>query len=210
METHERNPDHPGTTCYFTCTLCLDSAPAVQGLSGPRGLRELGLWEKQAVLASGNTLDVTFGLEECARLADSPSLASKPKTVRTVLGLAQLSPQLQGNGGHSSPAFAFIFALLLPGVSPYDFCKLGGNLHCLKEWCNRCTPREDVGVHEACSYDEYGTGQLQAAGCAEHFQCRRLAKKPIPVSAHKTSWCRMPSEERKDACAILLSKGSAE
>lgn len=146
-----------------------------------------GLWERQAVLASGNTLDVTFGLAECARLADSPNLASKPNTVRTVLGLAQPSLQLQGNGAHSSLAFSFIFALLLPGVSLYNLCKLGSSSRCLKEWCNRCIPQEDVGVHTAGPHDGYSTGRLKAAGCAKHFQHRRLVNKPIPTECSQNA-----------------------
>lgn len=83
-------------------TFHLISAPATQGSSGPGGL---GWEERQAVLASGNTL-AECDLEQCAWLADSPSLASKPNTLRTVLSPAKPSCRERGGGEHSSPALA--------------------------------------------------------------------------------------------------------
>lgn len=56
-----------------------------------RGLGGLGLWERWIILLIWKrpNLNVTFDWKEGARRADSPSLTSKPNTVRKRLGSAK-------------------------------------------------------------------------------------------------------------------------
>lgn len=114
VSTHEGTQITTGAPCYFTL-FSISSLPQPHRDYQPRGLRELGLGERRAVLASANTL-AGCDLEQRAWFADSPSLASKPNTLRIVLSPAKPTAARKEGWSTFQPCLGFILALLLPGV----------------------------------------------------------------------------------------------